>query len=470
MNFDIKYLKSGIIRVTVAHVISIIITGILTFIVPMCLDSFDYGLWQLYVFYFGYIGFFHLGWADGVYLNLLGKDYDKLDKPRIKSDVVLFFIFQLVTALVIFALSFLMRNFEKAIIIRLLSLSLLVTNFRFYFIYVLQACGKVKEYSNVQLLERVLIVVIFVILITIQRNFRTIIYADILAKSISLVLALYYCRELVLVATEKTSNSILYAFSNINAGSKLMIANIASILTTGVLKFAIEKNFGIVEFGKVSLAITFSNLCVNILNSMGVVFIPLIKNKDISTSKSIYNDLHFIINIFTFFVMAFYYPIKTIASGLLIDYIESFDYLSLTFPILYFCCLQAILHSTYIKALRQEKQMMNINIITIAFSVVYTMISIYAFKSFILCVVGLTLVYFLKISLYDYIIIKKLNSDTFIKFFTESTVLCLCFCIFNYCIKGMMGMIGYALVFLVYFFINFDMIKRVRKLIINLNK
>ena len=39
-----------------------------------------YGYWQLYLFYTSYVGFFQLGWNDGIYLRYGGEDYNNLDK------------------------------------------------------------------------------------------------------------------------------------------------------------------------------------------------------------------------------------------------------------------------------------------------------------------------------------------------------------------------------------------------------
>lgn len=470
MNFDINYLKSGIKKVVGVHLFSILITAFLTFFVPKFIETYDYGLWQLYVFYFGYIGFFHLGWVDGLYLNLLGKKYNELNKNSLRNEAIVYFIFQLLVSIIFVLFSFCINDIDKAIIIRLLAITLLVTNFRFFFVYILQACGKVKEYSNIQLVERILIVAFFIIFVYINKSFVSIILADIFSKTVSLFLGLYYCNDILICKFISFKNVLHNAVTNIKDGSKLMIANIASMLTTGIIKYAIEREYGVVEFGKVALSLTFSNLCVSILNSMGIVFIPLIKSKNDDISKKIYDNLHLIINLLTFFAMIFYYPIKIIASNFLPKYQESFTYLSLTFPIMYFCCLQALLLTTYIKALRQEKDMMNINIITIIFSVIYIFVSIYIFESFVLCVLGLTIVYFVKVTLYEYIVTKRIKSNMYVKYLIESIVMCGCFSASNYLLKNIYGMIAYIFIFIIYFFVNFNSIKKIGKLLMLFNK
>ena len=57
-----------------ANIIILLISGVLTLVVPKLLGPEEYGYWQLYVFYMSYVGLFHLGWCDGVYLRYGGRN------------------------------------------------------------------------------------------------------------------------------------------------------------------------------------------------------------------------------------------------------------------------------------------------------------------------------------------------------------------------------------------------------------
>ena len=45
------------------------------FVLPRYLSLYDYGTWQLFLFYFSYVGFLHFGWEDGIYLRYAGFNY-----------------------------------------------------------------------------------------------------------------------------------------------------------------------------------------------------------------------------------------------------------------------------------------------------------------------------------------------------------------------------------------------------------
>ena len=58
-----------------ANLLSLCVSVLTTLVVPKFLGENveQYGYLQIYLFYVSYIGFFHLGWCDGVFLRDGGK-------------------------------------------------------------------------------------------------------------------------------------------------------------------------------------------------------------------------------------------------------------------------------------------------------------------------------------------------------------------------------------------------------------
>ena len=77
----------------VANGTNTLVSLILVLFVPKILGVKEYSYWQLYLFYASYVGFFHFGWADGVYLKFGGKKYEELDKGYFHSQFWLLTIF-----------------------------------------------------------------------------------------------------------------------------------------------------------------------------------------------------------------------------------------------------------------------------------------------------------------------------------------------------------------------------------------
>ena len=80
-----KYIINSLSYMTIFNVFSMFITAFLTFLLPKFTDVVDYSLWQLFMFYYGYLGFFHLGWNDGIYIKYGGYKYEELNKISLFS-------------------------------------------------------------------------------------------------------------------------------------------------------------------------------------------------------------------------------------------------------------------------------------------------------------------------------------------------------------------------------------------------
>lgn len=72
-------LINNIIYAFFAQGVSLLLSVVMSLIVPKVLGVEQFGYWQLFIFYAGYVGFFHFGLNDGIYLKLGGSDYDNLD-------------------------------------------------------------------------------------------------------------------------------------------------------------------------------------------------------------------------------------------------------------------------------------------------------------------------------------------------------------------------------------------------------
>lgn len=66
----------GIARVSTANLISLGVSLITSFVLPYFISVEDYGYWQLFILYAGYVGFFSFGFNDGVHLNYATCSYN----------------------------------------------------------------------------------------------------------------------------------------------------------------------------------------------------------------------------------------------------------------------------------------------------------------------------------------------------------------------------------------------------------
>lgn len=201
-------------------------------------------------------------------------------------------------------------------------------------------------------------------------NYKLMIIADLTGKCISLLYAMYCCRDIVFRKISDFSFSFKETYENISVGIKLMFANIASMLIIGIVRFGIERTWDVATFGKVSLTFSISNMMMLFINAIGIIMFPILKRTTKEKLLSIYVTMRDFLMIILLGILIVYYPFKVILSAWLPQYAESLTYMALMFPICVFEGKMALLINTYLKTMRKEKLMLKINLIAVVLSVI----------------------------------------------------------------------------------------------------
>ena len=69
-----KNLLKKISYLSVSQILSLLVSVSLVIILPKFISVEDYGYWQLFILYSGYVGLFHFGYSDGLYIKLGGNE------------------------------------------------------------------------------------------------------------------------------------------------------------------------------------------------------------------------------------------------------------------------------------------------------------------------------------------------------------------------------------------------------------
>lgn len=84
-------MKKGIFQILIANIFNLIIGIVLSFMVPKFLSVDSYAMYKMYALYVTYAGFFHFGYADGMYLKYGGKRIDKINRDDLAKNYKNFF-------------------------------------------------------------------------------------------------------------------------------------------------------------------------------------------------------------------------------------------------------------------------------------------------------------------------------------------------------------------------------------------
>lgn len=438
-----------------SNLISLIVSSLVVLIVPKLIGVEEYGFWQLYLFYSSYVGFMHFGWNDGIYLRYGGREYENLDKKLFFSQFVSLFISQLVIAVIIFVTShFIADDGDRVFILQMVAITLVIMNTRTMLLFILQGTNRIKSYAQITMMDRIIYIILIVSLLLFGvREYKLMIVADIVGKFSSLLYGMYCCKDIVFQKISVFYLSLNETIENIRVGIKLMFANIASTLIIGVVRFGIERSWDVATFGKVSLTLSISKFAMLFINAVGIIMFPILRRTNEKKLPSIYGIMRDFLMVGSLGVLLFYYPFKIILSAWLTEYAESLMYMALLFPMFIYEGKMALLINTYLKTLRKEKVMLNINLISLALSLGMTLITTQLYRNLNLAVISIVLLLAFRAILAE-VFLSKLLKISLVKDIVLELVLTLIFILSGWFIDSWYTVFVYGLGYIVYLIIK----------------
>lgn len=438
-----------------SNLISLIISTLVVLIVPKLIGIEEYGYWQLYIFYSSYVGFLHFGWNDGIYLRFGGEEYKNLDKRLFYSQFIELLISQILIALIIwFGSFFLVDDFNRGFILKMVALAMIFSNMRLLFFYILQATNRIKEFAKITMLDRIIYILLIVIFLVIGvRDFKLMVFADLVGKFISLLFAALSCKDMVFRRITTFYITISETITNISVGIKLMFANIASILIIGIVRFGIEQTWDVATFGKVSLTLSISNMMMIFINAVGIIMFPILRRTNHEKLTNIYSTMRDFLMVILLGFLTIYYPLKTVMAAWLPQYADSLLYMALVFPMFIYEGKMALLINTYLKTLRREKVMLRINVISMVLSLIMTYITTRIFVNLDVAILNIVILLAIRSAFAEKYLAKELclevNKDIFME-----VLLTIVFIVAGWFINSWMTVLIYGITYLIYLYIK----------------
>lgn len=454
----------------VSNVINLVVSLLTSLVVPKLIGVEAFGYWQLYLFYSLYIGFLHFGWNDGIYLRYGGCRYEDLNKSEFGSQFYLLLALQVFFALLVFGLTFFwVTDIDRGFVYNMVALTIIVVNLRWMLVYILQATNRIQEYAHVLIVERLVYVILLVFLLVFgYRNFRLMLVVDVIGKFCSLAYAVYLCREITMHKWSFFSVKWTEVFLNIKSGIKLMFSTLASLLMIGNVRFGVERAWDISTFGKISLTLSAANLMMVFINTIGIVIYPILRRMEASKLPRVYESIRYVLSPMLLGLLCFYYPIKEVLIYWLPKYADSLIYLAFVFPIFFFEGKMALLINTYLKALREEKMLMNVNIITLTLSMALTFIFTVVIRNLDFLMASIVFVLAFRSIVLELKLASMISVDVKNQIISE-IVLVLVFIIAGWFLDSWFSTMTFAFVYLLYIFFNIKDIRTAFKRFIQKN-
>ena len=376
-----------------AQAIGIVVSIITTLILPKQLGVTEFGYWQLFIFYASYAGFFHLGLSDGIYLIEGGKSRNVINKSRLHGQFVLLIAYEIFFSLIICVFALLLPiEEERAYVLLLFAYYIIVNNGCLFLGFIFQAMNETRLYSYSVMVDRMLFLIPMAVLLFLHdSSFEHYVIFYCLSKTISLAYCIWNARDFMGMKMEAVSSVLNDARHYIVVGIKVLIANTASMLIVGILRFSIDNHWGIQSFSRISFALSLINFVLFFMQQVSMVLFPALRQAQEKEIMKVYQATHLVLDALAPYVYLLYYPAVLILSLWLPSYQESLLYFGIFLPICIFDAKMEIGCATLFKVKRKENIWLSINLATVAVSGVFVVIGTYLLNSTVFASLGVVL-------------------------------------------------------------------------------
>lgn len=453
-NVSFSQIKKNVGLSIIAQIISLAVSFVMNLILPKFISEYQYALWQTYLLYVGYVGILHFGLLDGIVLRYSQYDYCELDKPRIRSQFKCLLAMTNVFCLISVVCAVLFCNTEMRMVFIMTAIGIITRTMFTYTSYSFQITNRIKKYAEMIIGYRIFygfgaIVMLFFGL----HNFYYFCLVDLCSDIFGVLFSAHNNKGMYFGPSLNIRDTIVEAKKNISAGIMLMISNWSSFLLTGSARLIIQWHWDKITFGKVSFAFSITNLFLTFVTAISVVLFPSLKRTDKQNLPGLYQKIRGAITPFLIIILIFYYPGCWVLRKWLPTYNNSLVYLGILLPIIIFSSKISLLTNNYLKALRKEKMMLIINLISVVIAISMFTICAYFINNLRMLLVSIVISILICSTLSEFVVMKTLNIFDISYFFGE-ILMALVFEITTILSSQMIGLIVYTMAVVLFLYFN----------------
>lgn len=461
----IKKFYKDFFLVFTTNVFGLILSTVMNLVMPIIFkdDVAAYGYVQLFLLYVSYYYIFDLGLCNGVYLIEGGKEFHALNRGLYSGLFMVLGISQTIVGIMISILAAIfVTDGNKQFVFFIVAVNIVFMQLKTLFIVIDQATNRIKEYSITNIICKLLnAVAILLALLLGIRDYRLLIVLLTVGEVASCIYAVIDCRTLLLCKPEPLPHIWRGIMENIRAGFSILVSGLSAMLMMGFTRLAIEGYWGIEMFAKVSFTIGLSNMFMLFINAVSVVLYPQLKRTSDEKYITLYDQLRNLLMLLLITALLFYYPMRLLLEYILPEYHEGLRYMGILLPICLYSSKMALLLQTYMKVLRLEKKLMNVNLVAMLVSVIATVISVFLLNDLTLSVCSILLSQTFR-SIYAEILLSRHIRIHVIRDIVYEFIITVVFVVANWWIGGWPGMLLYLASVIGYILLKQKEIKALR--------
>jgi O-antigen/teichoic acid export membrane protein len=366
-----------------ANLISLISGLLVTFAIPKLLSIEEYAYLRVFTLYLGYVGVFHFGFNDGVYINYGKHDYEHLPKEKFRAYFKFLILFQSLMAILSFAAAAaLLQEKTRVLIYLFLAINIILVNIIGYFDFISQFVRRFKIYSFNLVLSKLLYIIGVLAFLFINNNKG--IYFVILQTIVNLIILYLYLsqyKDIVFGKSESLKEAKEDIKSNLFVGFFIMFGNFITIIIIGIDRIFVDKFFTVKDFAMYSFAVSLLSMFYLILNSVTTVVYPYLTRSDDKHKGKTYETMKSVIFILLGFCLSGYFIFDIIVRVFIPQYIDALAITAIIFPTILLSGEINIVTQNFYKTLRLQKNYTKNNIIVAVIALITIITAFLLFRT-----------------------------------------------------------------------------------------
>ena len=359
-------LKSNIsnFKYSIISQMIVIIFGIIrALIIPILLGVSDFGYWQVYLLYAGFVCIFSFGFNDGIYLRYGGKQKTDLPWSKLRGSFYLYFIALLIISLLfVVTIEYIHLTPEKSLTFYYVIVNIGLMGFSSLFLFIFQTTNQIKKYSIYMLVDKLIFLALLAYIYQYSNvGFEALMIIDCISKVILMIAMAVDCRNDLFGKVSNFLISLQEFYKNINVGIKLMLANLGSMLVLNMSRFFVEQYYTLEEFSTFSFGITLTNIFLMAMNGVAVALYPFLKRLPEQNYSQVYAELTSALSMFLFLSLFAYYPVHYFVFNYMSEYKTVLSYFNILFVLSLLQIKMNLTINTFYKVLREERALLKAN-------------------------------------------------------------------------------------------------------------
>lgn len=372
MSFDIRREKSNIIWVIFSNLIALIVGLVTSFLVPKYVSLATYANYKTYSLYIAYVGLFHFGFINGIYLKYGKVDYDDLPKDYFSLYIKVLIgieFFVLVSGNLVG--NFIWGDGWWSSPYFYVCINILPVNINCFFSLTNQFGKRFKIDSIMLLFTNSIISFLFVVLIakgiddyTFYLNSLT------LSNYFILLLWLFINRGFITSPSKSLIKSINGLAGLFKRGFFVMISEYIGLIIVGVDSIFVNLFFSREEYSIYSFAVSVISLMFGLVSIISKLIYPYLARIEKEKYKQCYITFLEATTIIAMFFGVLLVFLDKIILLLIPKYAASCNIIAVLSGVLILKCLQELVFGNFYKVLGAEKFFVRNNMVALVLGVV----------------------------------------------------------------------------------------------------